>query len=428
MTVAVRGLDPCVHCGFCLQSCPTYLVTGDEADSPRGRIVLMRALAGGRLTPSDEAATLHLDRCLGCRACEPVCPSGVEYGAALEDTRAFLAEHRPIHPLVRLVHQVMADDTLRRPTLTAARLARPMARWFAGPTRIGFAAGMLAATRPAHGTRITPGKPRNPGRGEREGIGDPPISRSADPPIATVFTGCIMDGLFGHVHRATERALQVNGYDLMPVTEQGCCGALHAHAGQRAAARELARRNVRAFRALSKDATIVVNAAGCSAMLKQYPELLHDDPLHDEARRLAARVRDVSEALADRGLRRGAGLPLRVAYDPPCHLLHAQRIARPPLDLLAAIPDLERVPHADADLCCGSAGSYTLAQPGLSHRVLDRKLDALQTACVDVVVTGNPGCQMQVGAGLLVRGDRTPVRHPVELLDDSYRLAGFYDA
>lgn len=421
MTVAVRGLDPCVHCGFCLQSCPTYLVTGDEADSPRGRIVLMRGMADGRLRPSDPAATTHLDRCLGCRACEPVCPSGVEYGIGLEDTRAYLAEHRAVHPIVRLVHAVMGDETLRRPLLAAARLARPLARLLAGRSRLGFAFGMLAATSPAgHARHPSP----NPERGTQSA--EPP--RTADIGSRTsLFTGCIMSGLFAHVHRATERVLRGNGYEVTSEPAQGCCGALHAHAGQRDAARTLARRNVEAFRSLPDGVTIAVNAAGCGAMLEEYPRLLHDDPLHEEARRLAERVRDVSELLAERGPRPGGPLALRAAYDPPCHLLHAQRVARPPLDLLAAVPELVRVPHADADLCCGSAGSYTLAQPALSHRVLDRKLDALQSVRPDVIVTGNPGCQMQIGAGLLARGDRTPVRHPVELLDDSYRTAGLYD-
>jgi len=415
MSFAVHGLDPCVHCGFCLQSCPTYLATADEADSPRGRIVLMRALAAETLDARDADATRHLDRCLGCLACEPVCPSGVVYGEALENTRAFLADHRTIHPFVRLVHWVMANDSTRRPLLRLARIARPFARAFAGRSRPGFAAGMLAATAPRHFT----------GQSDRDA--DPAPPAPAAPAATAPFTGCIMSDLLDHVHAATVRVLRANGYEVIETSGQGCCGALHAHAGQRDAARALARRNVEAFRSLPDGATIAVNAAGCGAMLKGYPHLLADDQLREDAERLASRVRDVSELLAEKGPRTGGRLEVHVAYDPPCHLLHAQRVATPPLDVLRAVPGLQRVPHAEAELCCGSAGSYTLAQPALSLTVLDRKLDALQAARPGVIATGNPGCLMQIGAGLLARGDSTPVVHPVELLDASYRAAGLYD-
>lgn len=421
MTFAIDGLEPCVHCGFCLQSCPTYLVTSEEADSPRGRIVLMRALASGELGRHDAAATRHLDRCLGCRACEPVCPSGVVYGEPLENARAFLADSRPIHPFVRLVHWVMENDSVRRPLLSLARYARPLARLVAGQSRLGVAAGMLAATRPV----LLAGSASS--RAEVEKRAATGVRTAESEARTSLFTGCIMEGLFGHVHAATERVLQANGYEIVETHGQGCCGALHAHAGQREAARALARRNVEAFRALPDDTTIAVNAAGCGAMLETYPHLLADDPLRDDAAGLRSRVRDVSELLAVRGPRRGAPLPLRVAYDPPCHLLHAQRVARPPLDLLAAVPELQRAMHAEPDLCCGSAGSYSLAHPGLSSMVLDRKLDALQRTRPDAIATGNPGCMMQIGAGLLARGDRTPVLHPVELLDEAYRRAGLYD-
>jgi glycolate dehydrogenase iron-sulfur subunit len=415
MSFAVQGLGPCVQCGFCLQSCPTYLVTGDEADSPRGRIVLMRAMATGTLDAGDADASRHLDRCLGCRACEPVCPSGVVYGEPLENARAFLADHRPIHPFVRLVHWVMANDAVRRPVFTLARLARPFARFFAGRSRPGFAAGMLAATAPHR----LDGQRRHGGQNHRR-------AAPSAPPVTSLFTGCIMSDLFGHVHAATERVLRVNGYEVVATAGQGCCGALHAHAGQRDAARALARRNIKAFRNLPDGATIAVNAAGCGAMLEGYAHLLADDPLRSDAERLASRVRDVTELLADKGPRQGGPLEAHVAYDPPCHLLHAQRVAKPPLDVLRAVPGLDRVPHAEAELCCGSAGSYSLAQPVLSLTVLDRKLDALQSTQPDVIATGNPGCLMQIGAGLLARGDRTPVVHPVELLDASYRSAGMY--
>jgi glycolate oxidase iron-sulfur subunit len=244
---------------------------------------------------------------------------------------------------------------------------------------------------------------------------------------AVLFAGCIMDSLFGHVHAATARVLRANGIRLVKAEGQGCCGALHAHAGQHETALDLARRNVRAFSAISGDVPIVVNAAGCGAMLKEYGRLLEGDPLHDQAMAFAARVCDVSEFLVSSGLRTGGPLEIRVAYDPPCHLLHAQRVAEEPEAIIAAIPGIERVSHGDAELCCGSAGSFTFSQPEISNAVLAQKLDALHAADPDVIATGNPGCIMQIGAGLRAAGHEVPVVHPIELLDRSYQQAGLYD-
>jgi glycolate oxidase iron-sulfur subunit len=234
-----------------------------------------------------------------------------------------------------------------------------------------------------------------------------------------------MDGLFSHVHRATARTLAVNGYALVAAPGQTCCGALHEHAGFGDEARALARRNVEVLGRAGAD-RIVVNAAGCGATLKEYGRLLAGDPLEPAARALAARVRDVSEALAEAGPRAGAPLPLSVAYDPPCHLLHAQRVSREPLDVLDAVPGLSRVPLDEAELCCGSAGSYSLSEPRLSGEILARKVAAIERARPDVVVTGNPGCVMQIGAGLRARGLKIPVAHPVEILDQSYGAAGLF--
>jgi glycolate oxidase iron-sulfur subunit len=233
-----------------------------------------------------------------------------------------------------------------------------------------------------------------------------------------------MDGLFRHVHEATERVLAVNGFTMRAAPTQGCCGALHAHAGLREAARALARANVAAFG--DGDAPIVVNSAGCGALLRDYGPLLDGEPA---AVAFGARVRDVSEVLAQRtdGIVPGAPLDARVAYDPPCHLLHAQRVVEPPLRLLAAIPVLRVLRTPEADRCCGSAGLFTLVEPALSRAVLAPKLDELRAAAPHVVATGNPGCLMQLGAGLAAAGEPLPVRHPVELLDASYRAAGYYD-
>lgn len=416
------GLAACVHCGFCLQSCPTYVATGDEADSPRGRIVLMRRLEAAALAPDDPHLRYHLDRCLGCRACEPVCPSGVSYGAALETARAAIEERHAPPPLVRAVLFVVARPVLRRLVFGLARLTRPLAGVAAGWSRLGFAAGMIAASRAR----------RTAESGTRDGV-HPALSRSSDPPSSerpersgvAIFRGCIQHDLFGHVNEAAARTLRVNGYVLRDAPRQGCCGALHAHAGRLDAARALARENVRAF-GQHADMQVAATAAGCGAMLREYGSLLADDPLAEDARAFAARVRDVTELLADAGPRRGAPLALTVAYDPPCHLLHAQRVVEPPLTVLRAIPGLTVATHEEADACCGSAGLYALSQRELSRDVLERKLAALAATRPDAIVTGNPGCTMQLGAGLRAMRHPLPVMHPVELLDRSYVLAGRY--
>ncbi len=414
MTLDFAGLDPCVHCGFCLQSCPTFVVTGDEADSPRGRIVLMQQMVRGELEPTDRQLITHLDRCLGCRACEPACPSGVAYGDALEAARQRLSTVRPVPLPARIVHAIMGERALRRPALALARLVRPVATRLAGSSTLGFAMGMLAATRPLGN-----------GRDRRERLqNQSPANPSDLANTAVVFTGCIMEGLFAHVHAATARVLRANGFDVVEVPDQACCGALHAHAGQHDAAVQLARLNVAAF-AEVPNAVVAVNSAGCGAMIKNYGRTLAGDPA---AQALAERTHDVTEVLASRGPRAGARLPLRVAYDPPCHLQHAQRVVDAPQAVLAAIPELRRVHHAESDLCCGSAGSYSLTQSHLSRAILDRKISALGNATPDVVISGNPGCAMQIGAGLLAAGKNIPVMHPVELLDRSYERAGYYQA
>jgi glycolate oxidase iron-sulfur subunit len=418
MTRSGRGgfaaLDNCVHCGFCLQACPTFLATGDEADGPRGRIALMRALEQGELAPDDPGLNQHLDRCLGCRGCEPVCPSGVGYGAGLEAARARLVERHPPTLVARVALAAMTSPVVSGIVYALARAARGsrVPERLAGWGRVRFAMGMLAATR-------ADGRMAGSADGTAAGppSADPPIRRSA----AFLFRGCIMEGLFSHVHDATIRTLGVNGYAVSEVPGQVCCGALHAHAGLHRSAQALARRNVAAFG--PGDAPIVVNSAGCGAQLKGYGALLDGEPA---AVRFAARVRDVTEILAERGPAPGAPLHLRVAYDAPCHLLHVQRVAEPPLAVLRAIPALDVQLTADSAQCCGSAGLYGLLQPELSRAVLTPKLSRLLEDPPDVLATGNPGCVMQLGAGLLAARARVGARHPVELLDISYRAAGFY--
>jgi glycolate dehydrogenase iron-sulfur subunit len=405
------GLDACVHCGFCLQACPTFLATGDESDSPRGRIELMRALERDELTAADSELAFHLDRCLGCRACEPVCPSGVRYGQGLEAARDRLAQTRGVPLLARAALWAITTPGVSGVVYWFARLFRAtgLPRWLAGWGRIRFALGMLAATRPVRSAEW--GVRRASARFD---------SAPRTPHSALLFRGCVMQGLFSHVHDATIRTLEVNGYDVREVAGQVCCGALHGHAGLLDGARALADTNVAAFG--NGDEPIVVNSAGCGAFMKEYGHLV------DGGERFSTRVRDVTELLgANVGPVPGAPVDLRVAYDPPCHLLHAQRIADPPLRLFAAIPLLRLVPVPGAADCCGSAGLFTLTEPEMSRAVLAPKLGALREAAPQVVATGNPGCLMQLGAGLAAAGVRAAVLHPVELLDASYRAAGRYE-
>jgi glycolate oxidase iron-sulfur subunit len=399
-----HGLDACVHCGFCLQACPTYLALGDENDSPRGRLVLMRALVDGTLEATDSDVDTHIGRCLGCRACETVCPSGVPYGHLLEATRATLLAERPIPSIGRIVLSVFASPVLLRLALSCARALRAtripavLAR-IRGP--FAQASAMLAATESVK---------RRPYR----------VDTTADRGTVALLRGCVMEGLFAETNRATERTLHVNGYRVIETPPQRCCGALHAHAGDLRTARALARVNVVAFEQ-SGAQWIAINAAGCGATVKEYGRLLADDPAWStRAAAVAAKARDVSELLAAAGPVSGAPVRKRVTYDAPCHLLHAQRVADAPLAVLRAIPGIEVVPLVDSDQCCGSAGIYNLLEPRLAVRVLAPKLERIAESGAEWVATGNPGCLMQIGAGLIMSGATARVVHPVDLLDASY--------
>ncbi len=402
-------LAPCVHCGFCLPACPTYLATGDENDSPRGRIVLMRAMATGAVAPTDAALGNHLDRCLGCRGCEPACPSGVSYGAGLAAARHALVEARGLPWAARMILAIFSTPMLWRPLLTLARWFRStgIPRALAGNGRIGFSMGMLAASAPV---------PRSPAA---------PLTGPAAPrprPTVALFTGCVMDTLFPHVHGAARRTLEANGYRVVEVRGQECCGALHEHAGDHIGATTLAFRNVAAFAGAAD--FIAVDSAGCGALLKEYGRLLGTEA----AAEFADRVKDVTELLAAKGPRAAGPLAGEVVYDAPCHLQHAQGVQTAPLAVLEAIEGIRLRQLPGADRCCGSAGIYSILEPALSRDVLDAKVAAIQGArpVPAVVATGNPGCLMQVGAGLLAEGLPTRVAHPVELLDEAYRLHGVY--
>jgi glycolate oxidase iron-sulfur subunit len=456
------GLLACVHCGFCLNACPTYRRVGNHGDSPRGRLDLMHAVLEGRIEPDDEAFQLHIDRCLGCRACEPVCPSGVPYGFLLERARNAIANTAGVSLQTKLL--ITAYTSPIRPVFTffsrvvrnlglAALMARLLPPSFA---KLRFANAMLAASAPARqirdGRRAATGSLRpqqsaadGPG-GTGEDVGTDPTRAFADPhallgayPRATaapvhprtdtkpmrvaMLTGCVQQSLFARVNDATARVLKVHECEVVAVPGQVCCGALDAHAGRLDRARELARANIAAFEAAGVDA-VIVNAAGCGAMLKEYGEQLHhDEAWAARAKSFAKKVRDVSEFLVERGVRRGAPVTAKVTFDAPCHLHHGQRIREAPLRVLDAIPGLERIPLRDYDECCGGAGLYGVQHPELGGRILSDKIDAIRETGADLVLTPNPGCMMQIGAGLLLHGDQARVAHPMELLDESYRRA-----
>ncbi len=400
------GTLDCVHCGLCLPACPTYRETGREAASPRGRIYLMRAAAEGRI-PLAGALADEASLCLGCRACETACPSGVRYGRLLEQTRAAVREaglrtapaqrleslalrHLAPHRgrLALLFGALALAQRLRLDRLAASWLPRPLSDWARSSPQL-----------PGHRERRLPSL-RVPAEGRRRGrVG--------------LLLGCVAAQLFADVNRATLRVLARNGFEVVVPRSQGCCGALHAHAGDSQAAAELAARNLRAFSGVD---VVVTNSAGCGAALREAGDWL---PGAGEA--FAAGVRDVSELLDGEGLRPPRGsIDARVCYDDPCHLVHGQRVAAAPRRLLAAIPGLELVDHADAAGCCGAAGTYSLTQPEMAEAVLERKLDALAEVDPDLVASGNPGCLLQLRRGLAGRGLRARVVHPVELLDRAY--------
>ena len=414
MANVMQEILTCVHCGFCLPACPTYLALGDESDSPRGRILLMRAVAEGELAIDDDAVGLHLDRCLGCRGCETACPSGVPYGHLLEVARDTMRrEGRPTPWIARLVLAVFARPMLLRPSLALSRLFRAtgLPRLLGKlPGRLGFSFAMLDATRPA--IRTAPYSPRT----------------EATRGTAALLRGCVMDGLFSHTHAATRRALRVNGFALSEPRGERCCGALHLHSGDAPTARQLAQTNIAAFERSGAD-VYVVNAAGCGAAMKEYGALLADDPeWSGRAAAFSARVRDVSETIAAAGPAPGGEVHARVTYDAPCHLLHAQRITSAPLDVMRkVIPGIKLEPLRGYEECCGGAGIYGLLHQELGGRILRDKIDAVADSGAAIVTTPNPGCMMQIGAGLIIHGHDTVVTHPIELLEASYRKAGLLE-
>ena len=425
---------PCVHCGFCLPACPTYVRLGDENDSPRGRLHLMRAVVEGRLSPESDAFQTHIDRCLGCRACEPVCPSSVAYGVLLEAARESVYRARKTPVVVRILLAVFSSRRWMNWSMRVARVVRGLgvagvaAKWIPEnrlfhPIRFGLA--MLAASRePPLEPSSTAGVPTSSEAASSKGA---PPRGEGDRGRVAILRGCVQEGLFSRVNDATERVLRANGYTVVEVSGQGCCGALHTHAGDAVGARDLARANVQALISAEVD-FVAVNAAGCGAALKEYSHLLEADADYREsAAAITTSTRDISELLAGDTLRVGAPVPARVTYDAACHLCHAQGLREEPRALLGAIPELVVLPLRDEEECCGGAGIYGITQAELGADIGADKVSAVMATGADIVATGNPGCMMQIGAGLLLEGSDIVARHPVELLDESYRRAGFYD-
>jgi len=419
-----QKLLACIHCGLCLEACPTYVVTGDENDGPRGRLYLMRAVGQGRLSNQSTSFKNHIDRCLGCRACEQVCPAGVQYGQLLEAARAEIVTAQPPRGITGALLSFALRHVWTKPArlrlfFASSRLMRDLgiarllvrtkiARLFS--KRIEFAFALLDSSRP------TAKKSHSFGIKHTNNS-----SRSV-----LLFSGCVGEGLFAHVNRATERVLGVNGFEFDTPSEQVCCGALHAHAGDLDGARELARLNIAAFRN-EAGAPIITNAGGCGAMLISYSHLLADDKEFAEAAaQFSNRVKDVGQEIDTEVADSHAATNDVVTYDASCHLLYGQRAADASLRMLRSIDDLNFVDLKGAERCCGAAGIYNLLQPELSGRVLREKLAAIKETGAKVVSTGNPGCQMQIGAGACLAGMKLDVRHPVELLDETYARAGLY--
>jgi len=417
----------CVHCGLCLEACPTYVVTGDENDSPRGRLYLMRAVEEGRLAATSPSFERHIDRCLGCRACESACPAGVEYGQLLEAARQTILPTQRGFPYALL--KFVLRTIWKRPALLRASFA--FARLFRDSriTRLLLKTGIPRELSPRwdfallllEGSRQF-ARPK----GAHDEIATPaPVSDTAA--TALFFKGCVTDGLFSHVNEATKRVLSANDCQTKSPADQVCCGALHAHAGDLEGARRLARKNIDAFRS-DPLTPIVTNAGGCGAMLASYSHLLADDLQYAErAREFSARVRDIGQQLVAIRFRNGAAIgSTRTTYDTSCHLLHGQHGGDASLQMLWAIPGLNFTLLEGSDVCCGGAGVYNLMEPNMSAKVLAEKLDCIKRSGAEVLATGNPGCQMQIAAGAEIAKMKLGVCHPVELLDESYRRAGFY--
>jgi len=409
-------ISACVHCGFCLPTCPTFAVLGVEMDSPRGRIRLMKTVWEHRLGADAPGLDDHISKCLDCRACETACPSGVEYGKLVEGARSQIVVARPRSPIERLIRTAAFKWLLPHRRALGAFAVLSIAAKRMGMGSLMRATRLGVARRMADLLDLLPDRASASARASARSGGESRRARVA------MLDGCVMGSVFGDTNAATARVLARNGVEVIGTIGQTCCGALHAHAGERELARDLARRNIAAFEKVSPDA-VIVNAAGCGAAMKEYGWLLKDDAKWSaRASAFAAKVKDATEFLGDLGMSEPPGaLAGRVTWDDPCHLLHGQKIRAQPRALLAAIPGLEVVPLEEADWCCGSAGTYNVTQPDLARSILERKVANIVRTGADTVVTANPGCLMQIQSGLRQAGSNVRVVHLLDLLDEAYR-------
>lgn len=459
-THAYDLMRQCIHCGFCLPTCPTYAVLGVEMDSPRGRIYQMQAVADGRLAISDDFIE-HMNCCLGCRACETACPSGVQYGKLIEAAREQIQLSTPYIALKEgaNAHGSHEYESMVSPTAQPALnsfVGQLLHRFFFDlmlPSHLVLTlvfAGLKLYQRTGLQTLVhrsglfalinalpTPfqGKLKIPEALMDSASGDilPQPLPQITPAIGHTryrvgfISGCIMDQVFRNVNEASIRVLAANGCEVITPTEQGCCGALHIHGGEAERGRELARHNIAIFEQYQCDA-IIINAAGCGSTLKEYNHLLRDDPAYAaRAEAFSNKVKDISEFLAGISLNTDMGtLDTTVTYHDACHLAHGQKIKQQPRQLLKSIPGLKIVDLKEADWCCGSAGIYNIVNQEMGTQLLERKLNNIVATHASVIVSGNPGCTMQIAMGIRERGLPMEVKHPVQLLDDAYRAAGLY--
>ena len=408
-------MDKCVHCGFCLPACPSYLLLGQEMDSPRGRIYMMKAGVDGRMAMSDGMVG-HFDTCLGCMACETACPSGVRYAPLIEETRAAIEHHheRPLgERLFRRLLFFLLPYPARLRVFALPLVFINMLRGWPGLLRLlpRRLSNLIELAPDATLSGLTTSVP------ERT-----PASGTARMRVG-LMTGCVQRVFFSRVNDATVRVLAAEGCEVVAPAGQGCCGALALHSGRDEDARAFARDLIATFERSNVD-VVVVNAAGCGSTMKGYGELFRNDPAWVErARAFDARVRDVTEVVAGFDSRRAPRHPIemRVAYHDACHLAHAQGVRQPPRDVLGSIPGLTIVPIADGDICCGSAGIFNLVQPEMAAELGRRKVEKIDEARPDAVATTNPGCMLQIGAAGRAAGQSRPVYHVVELLDASIR-------
>jgi glycolate oxidase iron-sulfur subunit len=407
----------CVHCGMCLEACPTYTETGLEHQSPRGRVYLIKAVAEGRMEINEHFSD-PIFTCLDCRACETACPSNVQVGQLIEEARGQIRQAIPLSGWKAAVQAFFLRGIFPHPR--RLRLLGRMTRWYqkSGLGKALRQTGVLKVL-PSHLQEMeTVLPPIHPPVTQRFPEVIP--ARGTVRKRVALLTGCVMDVVFAEVHEATVHVLTRNGYEVLLPRGQRCCGALHIHAGDRETGKTLARQNIDAFLAAEVDA-ILVNAAGCGAALKEYGELLHNDPMYREkAKRFSAKVEDVSRFLYVNGYEKPKGrLDTRVAYHDACHLAHAQGIRLEPRQLLGEIPGVELVEMPEADRCCGSAGIYNLTHPDMAGKLLEEKMRNVPEEA-DYIAMGNPGCMLQMAVGVRRLGRKQKVVHTLQLLHWSY--------